>query len=76
VWVAVATDSLVILVVAAARVHSVVDVILGVAVIAANGAVGLALEDVGGWRKGRGEDSGAEEAKKEERLGAISGEWA
>lgn len=58
----VAPDSLAILVVAAARVHRIVDVILGVTVVTANGSIGLACEDIRGLGKGRGQDSCAEEA--------------
>jgi hypothetical protein len=65
-WVAVAADGLAVLVVAAARVHSVDDVDLRVAVVAADGTIGLACEDVGGWGEGGGKNSGAEEAEEEE----------
>jgi hypothetical protein len=70
--IAVAADGFAVFVVAAARVHGVVDVVLGVAVVAADGTVGLAREDVGGGGKGGGEDGGAEEAEEEEGLRNVS----
>lgn len=66
--VVVVADGLAVLVVTAARVHGVVDIILGVAVVAAGSAVSLACEDVGGLGKWGGEDGGAE-AEEEEGLG-------
>lgn len=70
--VAIAAHGFAVLVVVAARVHSVVDVVLGIAVVAADSAVGLACKDVGGKGKGRGEDCGAEEPEEEEGLGDVS----
>lgn len=69
--IAVAADGFAALVVAAARVHGVVDVVLGVAVVAADSTVGLSRENVGGGGKG-GEDGDAEEAEEEEGLRNVS----
>lgn len=65
-WVAVAADGFAVLVVAAARVHSIDDVILRIAVVTADGTIGLACEDVGSLGEGNGKDSDAEEAEEEE----------
>jgi hypothetical protein len=72
--VVVPADGFAILVITAARVHRIVDVILRITVITADGAVGLAREDVGGGGKGGGKDRGAEEAEEEEGLRGVSDE--
>ena len=46
--IAVAPDGLTVLVVSTARAHRIVDVILGIVVIAAGSTVGLACENIGG----------------------------
>jgi hypothetical protein len=70
----VAADGLAVLVVAAARVHSVVDIILGITVVAADGTVGLAGENVGCGAHWCCKNRGAEEAEEEEGLEDVSDE--
>jgi hypothetical protein len=70
--IAVAPDGLTVLVVSTARAHRIVDVILGIVVIAAGSTVGLACENIGGLWEWGGQDCGAQEAEEQESLGYVS----